>query len=74
MRVFKTKWFDRFVRKNNINDFMLLDAVDRSLKGLIDADLGGGLIKQRVSRAGQGKSRGYRTIIILSHGEKYFFV
>jgi hypothetical protein len=30
---------------------------------LIDADLGGGLIKQRVPRPGQGRSGGYRTIL-----------
>ncbi|WP_032114051.1 type II toxin-antitoxin system RelE/ParE family toxin [Candidatus Paracaedibacter symbiosus] len=74
MRVFKTKWFERFSRKNDINNLMLLEAVDRSESGLIDADLGHGVIKQRVARTGQGRSKGYRTIIIMNRGEKYFFV
>ena len=46
----------------------------RADKGLIDADLGGGVIKQRIARPGQGKSGGYRTIIIFRQGEKAFFV
>jgi hypothetical protein len=41
----------------------LLEAVKRAEQGLIDADLGGGLIKQRVARAGQGRSGGYRMLI-----------
>lgn len=64
MRVFKTKWFARFARKERITDRTLLDAVDRADRGLIDAELGGGVIKQRVARSGQGKSGGYRTIVI----------
>ena len=31
--------------------------------GLVDADLGGGVIKQRVARPGQGRSGGYRVLI-----------
>ena len=43
-------------------------------KGLIDADLGGGIYKQRIARSGQGKSGGYRSIIIFRTGDKAFFV
>ena len=42
--------------------------------GLIDADLGGGLIKQRVARKGQGKSGGYRTILAYRSGERAVFL
>lgn len=42
--------------------------------GLISADLGGGLIKQRIARSGQGKSGGFRSIIIFKAGDKAFFV
>ncbi len=41
---------------------------------MIDADLGGGLIKQRVARAGGGKSGGYRSLIIFRGGERAVFV
>ena len=53
---------------------MLIEAVDRAEKGLIDANLGSNVIKQRIARKGQGKSSGYRTLIIIRSGEKAFFV
>jgi len=43
-------------------------------KGQIDADLGGEVIKQRIARRGQGRSSGYRTIILFRRGTKAFFV
>jgi hypothetical protein len=63
MRIFKTKWLARFARHEGITDASLRDAIDRAERGLIDADLGGGLIKQRVARPGKGRSGGYRMII-----------
>ena len=63
MRVFKTKAFGRFQRKEHIDDTALLAAVTRAERGLIDARLGGCLIKQRVARPGEGRSGGFRTII-----------
>jgi hypothetical protein len=74
LRIFKTKWFDRFASKNSISDSVLIEAVERARNGLIDADLGSGLIKQRIARKGQGKSRGYRSIIIINYEEIAFFV
>ena len=64
MRIFKTKWFARFARKEGIDDNKLFEAVAEAEKGVSAIDLGGGLIKKRVSRSGQGKSGGYRTIIV----------
>lgn len=64
MRIFKTKWFARFARKEGIDDNKLLKAIAEAEKGASVIDLGGGLIKKRVSRSGQGKSGGYRTIIV----------
>ncbi len=63
MRVFQNAWFQKFARKEKISDAALREAVARAESGLIDADLGGGLIKQRVARPGAGKSGGYRTLI-----------
>ena len=74
MRIFKTKWFDRFARQENIGDAALRGAVERAERGLIDADLGGGLIKQRVARPGAGKSGGYRTIISYRTASKAIFI
>ena len=74
MRVFKTKWFVRFVRKAVISDTCLVNAVRNAENGLIDAVLGGGLIKQRIPREGGGKSSGYRTIIAYKTDDKCFFL
>lgn len=63
MRVFKEKGFTRFQRKEGLSDRALCKAVRDAVAGLIDADLGRGLIKQRVARPRQGKRGGYRTII-----------
>ena len=63
MRVFKIRWFARFARSERIDDKGLSEAIARASRGLVDADLGGGLIKQRVARQGRGRSGGYRMII-----------
>jgi hypothetical protein len=63
MQVFQTKLFERFAKKNRMSDQSLCTAVAQASLGLIDADLGGGLIKQRIARPGKGKSSGFRTIL-----------
>jgi hypothetical protein len=72
-RVFKTRWFERFARKQKIGDAALVDAVAHAEKGQVDADLGGEVIKQRIARPGQGKSCGYRTIIFFRRGTRAVF-
>ena len=52
----------------------MCEAVDRAELGHVDADLGGGLIKQRVARAGKGRSGGFRTIIAYWHRERAVFL
>ena len=74
MRVFKTKSFTRFAERERIADTVLCDAVRRVVAGLIDADLGGGVIKQRLAREGHGKSGGYRSIMLFRRGVLVFFV
>lgn len=74
MRGFKSKWFVRFARKERIADAKLCEAIKNAEKGLIDADYGDGLIKQRIARPGEGKSGGYRSIILFRRGERSFFV
>ena len=46
------KAFGRFRRRERISESMLCDAIARAEKGLVDANLGGRLIKQRVARRG----------------------
>ena len=73
MRSFKNGWFERFARKERLPDSALQLAVRRAEAGLIDADLGGGVIKQRVARPGKGKSGGYRTLILFRRGDRAIF-
>lgn len=74
MRVFKNNRFNRFARQEEIPDEILLVAVKRAECGQIDADLGGGVIKQRIARAGEGKRGGYRALILYRNAERAFFV
>jgi hypothetical protein len=74
LRIFKNKSFARFARKNDIADEDLCEAVRNANRGLIDADLGGGVIKQRIARKGAGKSEGYRTLILFRVRELAIFV
>ena len=74
MRVFKTRAFARFARRQQIDDAVLADAVGRAERGQIDADLGGGVIKQRVARPGAGRSGGFRTIVAYRTREMSVFL
>lgn len=74
MRIFKSRWFQRFARREGIADAVLSEAAARAEMAQIDADLGGGVIKQRIARPGLGKSKGYRTIILFRRGARAFFV
>jgi len=74
MRIFKNKWFVKFAKKEGIDDQQLVKAVADAESGKIDANYGGGVIKQRIAREGGGKSGGYRSIILYLRGNKAFFV
>lgn len=74
MRIFKTKTFTRFTRRERIADASLCEAIEQAGRGLVDADLGGGLIKQRVARAGQGKRGGYRMLIAFRSKSRAIFL
>lgn len=74
MRIFKTKLFARFARSERISGQSLVEAVKRARRGLVDADLGGGVIKQRIARLGQGRSGGYRVLIAYRQGTRSVFL
>ena len=74
MRVFKSRQFARDAEKFGLKDPQLLTAVAEAERGLLDADLGGGVVKQRIARQGEGKSGGFRTVILFKRGELAFFV
>lgn len=73
-RIFKTRHFARWSRKAMLTDAALCRAVDEMLTGLIDADLGGNVLKKRVAMPGRGKSAGARTLIATRKADRWFFV
>ena len=74
MQIFKSKWFTRYAARSGIEDCDLVRIVESMERGSVDANLGGGVIKQRVARTGAGKSGGYRTILFYKKGELVFFI
>ena len=74
MQTFKTKAFARFADREGLEDAALCEAVRRTGEGLIDADLGGGVIKQCIARASSGRSGGFRTIVLFCRGALAFSV
>lgn len=73
MRLFKTKWFCRYAQGERINDSMLWEAIRRAERGIIDANLGGYVIKQRVGKDGQSR-KGYRVVIAFKTQKRAIFM
>lgn len=73
-RVFKTRHFVRWMRKTTLTDAALCEAVREMGEGLIDADLGGDVVKKRVALPGRGKSSGVRTLVATRKASRWFFV
>ncbi len=73
-RIFKTRFFARQMQKIGLSDELLLNAVDEMERGLIDADLGGGVVKKRVALPNRGKSGSTRTLIATNKNDRWFFM
>lgn len=74
MQILITKGVARFVRRERVTQASLVEAIERATRGIIDADLGGGLIKQRVARPGQGRSGGFRMIVAYQEAGRAVFL
>ncbi|NIA01232.1 MAG: type II toxin-antitoxin system RelE/ParE family toxin [Planctomycetia bacterium] len=74
MQIFKTKWFQRWAAREALTDSALLVAVEEIGQGLIDADLGGHVIKKRIGTHGRGKSGSVRTLLTFQRDDKAFFI
>lgn len=74
MAIYQTRWFERWAKKQQLTTRGLCEAVAQMQAGLYEADLGGGLLKKRIARAGQGKSGGFRTLVATNRGDRWFFV
>jgi hypothetical protein len=73
-RIFKTRYFSRWMRKTDLTDKALCAAIAEMMLGLIDGDLDGGIIKKRIGLAGRGKRGGARTLVASNKGNRWFFV
>lgn len=74
MEIYKNRWFDRWARKQGLTSSSLCAAVREMTAGLYEADLGGGLLKKRIARPGQGKSGGFRTLVATNKGARWVFL
>ena len=73
-RVFKTRYFARWMRKTLLTDAALCRAVHEMVQGLLDADLGGDVVKKHVALPGRGRSGGARTLVATRRAGRWFFV
>lgn len=73
-RTFKTRNFCRWMRKTDLTGQSLCSAVDEMERGLINADLGSGVVKKRISLPGRGKSGGARALVVTNKSDRWFFV
>jgi hypothetical protein len=74
IRVFKTRPFGRWMRKSELTDEALRQAVAEMAQRLIDADLGGGVLKKRIALPGRGKRGSARTLIATNRQDRWIFV
>lgn len=74
MSIYKNKWFHRWAKNEGLPDKTVCTAVEEMAAGLFEADLGGGLLKKRIAREGQGKSGGFRTLVATNRGDRWVFV
>lgn len=74
MRVLKARTFARWARREGLSDTALRSAVEEMRRGLVDALLGGGLVKKRIARPGGGKSGGYRTLLAADLRDRWVFL
>jgi hypothetical protein len=72
--IYQTRYFAKWARKIGLKDYMLREAVREILNGLLDANLGGGIVKKRISLPGRGKRSSTRTLLATNLSTRWFFV
>jgi len=74
MRIFKTRTFNRWAKRDGLSNRELCRAIQELRVGLIDAHLGAGIIKKRIKRSGHGKRVSYRTLLATNQRDRWFFM
>ena len=72
--IYKTRHFTRWARKAGLNDSLLKTAVLEIHRGLLEADLGSGIVKKRIALPGKGKRGSVRTLLATNHDDCWFFI
>jgi hypothetical protein len=72
--IYKTKHFTRWARKAGLKDSFLKAAVLEIQSGLLEADLGGGIVKKRIALQGRGKRGSTRTLLATNLKDRWIFV
>jgi hypothetical protein len=74
MNAFESRWFKKWSKKNGLKKVDLLDALKRTINGSGVVNLGGYIYKIRIAKNGQGRSGGFRTILIFKKGKRSLFI
>jgi hypothetical protein len=74
MKAFKTRAFAKWANSEGLDDVALASAVEEMEQGLIDAQLGGDVVKKRVALPGRGKRGGARTLVAFRRRDRAFFI
>lgn len=72
--ILKTRLFCRWMRKTELDDRLLRNAIEEMERGLVDADLGGRVYKKRIALPGRGKSGSTRTLIATNKAARWIFL
>ncbi len=70
----KTKWFNKWAKKNSVTDKILLETIKNVSNNLGTVNLGFGLYKVRTPKIGKGKSGSFRTIVVYKESNIAIFV
>ena len=74
IRIFKSKWFSKWAKKEKLTDKQLHKTICEMSDGLVGNDLGKSIFKKRIAIQGQGKNGGFRSLIAYKVKDKAFFV
>jgi hypothetical protein len=74
MHVYLPKSFQRDAKRESVTDDGCRKAIRRAENGLIDATLGGGLIKQRIATGNRGAAKGSRAVVFYKRAEVAVFL
>lgn len=74
MQAFETRYFASWATGEGLDDDDLASALFEMEQGLIDAHLGGQVVKKRVAAPGRGKRGGSRVLVVFKQYEKAFFI